>query len=400
MGKIKLKKEMLIYMMLIAVVAIGAGLGDSILNNFYKDAYNINAVQRAFIEFPRELPGVVCVFMIAALSFLGDIKLAVIAQILACLGIMALGIFTPSFGIMCIILFVYSLGVHLFMPLSDSIGMALAEPDKIGQRVGQYGSLKTTIAFMTGIFVFIGFRTGFLSFKTNLRMAFIISAIAYVVAIILAITLVKLTKDKHINIKSRKKNLVFKKEYKYYYMLTILHGVQKQVAYVFGSWVIIDLLLKGTDVMSVLVIVSSFLSIFFFKLVGKWMDQKGIQFVMYLDALSFIVIYVIYGLVVWYITATSTSITTIHILIIYSLFILDRLSMNVGVVKSVYLRNVATDKSDVTSVLSTGVSLDHIVSILAAQVSGIVWTMYGPHWVFFMAAFFSLGNLFVAYKIK
>lgn len=47
-----------------------------------------------------------------------------------------------------------------------------------------------------------------------------------------------------------------------------------------------------------------------------------------------------------------------------------------------------------------GVSLDHVVSILAAICGGFVWSQWGSHWVFFMAAAFSLGNLYVALRVQ
>ena len=85
---------------------------------------------------------------------------------------------------------------------------------------------------------------------------------------------------------------------------------------------------------------------------------------------------------------------------VYALFVMDRLSMQIGVVKSVYLKSIAVTREEITTTLSTGISLDHVVSILAAQLSGFIWTAFGPQWVFFMAAFFSLGNLFVAWRIR
>ena len=76
------------------------------------------------------------------------------------------------------------------------------------------------------------------------------------------------------------------------------------------------------------------------------------------------------------------------------------LSMQMGMVRSVYLRSIAWDENEVTAALSTGVSLDHIVSILAAVTGGFIWSRWGRHWVFFLAALFSLGNLYVAIRVR
>lgn len=401
-SKSTMSKSMILFFILVAFIAVGKGLSDSIFSNYYKEVYSVTATQRAFIEFPRELPGVLCALIIASLSSLGNLKIALFAQILSCIGITALGFFTPSFAVMLIFLFVNSTGMHLFMPLQDSIIMELAEKDKVGQRVGQLASLSTAIAFLTAIVVYVGFSTGFFYFSSTIQFVFIISAIAFFGAIIVNILLIKQAKKENLlqSVQPKKFKLTFRKDYKFYYLLTILHGVQKQIAYVFGSWVIIDLLLKGADIMSLLGIISSFFGIFFMQKIGKWIDSKGIRFMMYLDALTFIIIYTLYGFVVWGIADTLIPSSGWPVVIIYGLFILDRLSMQIGVVKSVYLKKIAHPQDDIASILSTGISLDHIVSIIAAQISGYIWVAAGPQWVFFFAAFISFGNLFVAKQIK
>ncbi len=397
MQKYARRGEMLLFFILISAVALGNSLSDSIYSNYFKEAYQVTTSQRAFIEFPRELPGLLCALVIASLSMLGDLKTSLIAQILACSGLTVLGIFTPSFGVMLIFLFINSLGMHLFMPLQDSIGMSLAEPGQIGRRMGQYASIRTAVGFVGGLIVFFGFRSKAFSFITPIKHVFLLGAEAFLVAIIASLMLTR--KVKPAAGVQRRVRLIFRKQYRYYYFLTILHGVQKQIAFVFGSWVLVDLLLKGADVMSVLLIASSFISIFFMNLIGKWMDRYGIKRMMYVDALTFIIIYVIYGFVVWGITSHLLPGSGWPVMVVYALFVMDRLSMQIGIVKSVYLQSIAVNREEVTATLSTGTSLDHIVSILAAQVSGLIWTQLGPQWVFFMAAFFSLGNLFVAWRI-
>lgn len=398
MSKRLLRKDLLLFFIMISAAALGDGLSNSVYSNYFKEAFNVSATQRAFIEFPRELPGLLCALVIASLSMLGDAKISLIAQLCASIGLMAMGVFSPSFGVMLIFLFINSMGMHLFMPLSDSMGMALAEPGQVGRRMGQYASMKMLFGFIAGITVFLGFRFGAFSFDKPVNLLFIIGAVCFLVAAVAAALLIK----QHVPVLGARKRatLVFRKRYRYYYLLTMLNGVQKQIAYVFGSWVIVDLLLKKADTMSLLLITASFISIFFMRVIGRWIDRFGIKRMMYVDALTFIFVYVIYGFVVWGVYSQTLPGIGWPVLLIYILFIMDRLSMQIGVVKSVYLKSIAVTKEEITATLSTGTSLDHVVSILAAQLSGLIWTIWGPQWVFFMAATFSLGNLFVAWRAK
>lgn len=401
--KYNISVSLLLFFILIGFVALGRGFSDAIFPNFYKDAYNINAAQRAFIEFPRELPGVLGVIIITSLSFIGDIKIAILAQIASCIGIFLLGIFTPSFTVMLIFLFINSLGMHVFMPIKDSVGMSLAEKGNVGKRMGQFASLTLFFSVLAGLTVFFGFRFEIFSFKTNFKATFIISAIVYLFATITAIALYYAMKKENIAIKREKNQkfkLFFRKEYKFYYLIAVLCGVQKQIALVFGSWVIIDLLSKGADTMSILIIISSFIGVFFLRIIGNWIDKFGIKKVMYADALSFIIVYVVYGFVVWAIIDNLLPKSGLSLMLVYLVFILDKMSMQFSIVRAVYLKSIALDENEISSVLSTGLSLDHIVSIIAAQISGYIWMTFGAQWVFFIAAFFSLGNLYAAYNIE
>lgn len=392
------RRELLLFFTMIAAAAFGAGLSDAVFGNYFKEAFQVTTAQRAFIEIPREMPGLLCALVIAWLAAWGDARSSLIAQICAFVGLIALALITPAYGVMLFFLFINSMGLHLAMPLNDSIGMGIAEPDKVGRRVGQYASVKTMMGFAAGIIVFFGFRFNVFSFTTPVNLLFLIGSGAYLIAILASALLVK-EKLPALSVPHKKRRkFVFRREYRYYYLLTMLSGVQKQIALVFGSWVIIELLGKKADTMSLLMITVSFISIFFMNLLGRWIDRFGIKKMMYLDALTFIFIYLIYGLVVWGITGKGLT-GTWPVLAIYVLFVMDRLSFNMSMVKSVYLRSIAVNKEEITSTLSAGTSLDHIVAILAAQLSGLVWTLWGPHWVFFIAAVFSLGNLFVAWRI-
>ena len=59
--------------------------------------------------------------------------------------------------------------------------------------------------------------------------------------VVIFIIFVYLNKAMHIEGSHPKKaRFVFRKEYKYYYILVIMFGVQKQMMMVYGPWVLID----------------------------------------------------------------------------------------------------------------------------------------------------------------
>lgn len=393
-----MKKELKVYFGIIALTALTLGFSNDILSNYFKDAYNVTAYQRGIIEFPREIPGFLCVFLVAGLSFINDIRIAIISQILSIIGIAVLGVLTPPFAVMLIFIFINSLGMHLFMPLQDSIGLALIDQKNIGKRMGQFKGVATAFQMMGAIVVFIGFKAGFFSFTTPVKWIFIISAIVLAVVLLLLVILDKMTHNP--DIKHEKFKLVLRKEYKFYYVLVVMFGVHKQMMIVYGPWVLVDLLNKKADTLAILGIIGSFAGIFFIPALGRWMDKLGIKKMLYADALSFVGVYLLYGLLTMGYSNGTLAKVGIPVFLAYGLFIIDRMSAQMGLVRTVYLRRIAVEDSDITPTLSFGMSMDHIVSIISAYLGGIVWTLLGPQYIFFLAAGLSLVNLYVAFRVK
>ena len=210
---LSIRPEVLMFFILISAVSLGNGLSDGVYSNYFKEVYHITAFQRGFIEFPRELPGLLCAVVIGTLGFLGDLRVAFIAQICAVIGVTMLGLLTPSFGVMLIFLFINSMGMHLFMPLQDAIGMSLAEQNQIGRRMGQYSSVRAAFSLIGALLVFFGFRTGLFAFDTSIKWVFIVAAGAFLCAMAMAAVMIKRLKPQRTA--PRRTKLVLRKQYRY-----------------------------------------------------------------------------------------------------------------------------------------------------------------------------------------
>jgi len=393
-----LSPSLKIYFIILALSALGLGMSSSFITNYFKDAYDISTLQRGVIEFPRELPGVFALFVIGFLSGFSDIKIALIAQSLTVFGLLVLGVMTPPFEIMLIFLFINSMGMHMGMPLRDSIGMGLIDSRNTGKRMGQFKGVYTGFTMVAAVIVFLGFRLNIFTYKTEVKSIFLI-AVGFLVGVIGLYFLLLKTVDH--KIQSRKKvKFIFRKEYKYYYILTVMLGVQKQIMLVYGPWVLIKMLDKGPDTMAILSIIGGFIGIFFIPALGRWTDRFGVKTILYADALSYIGIYVLYGLMAYGFASGSLPGVGLPVFIAYTMFILDKMSNQIGMIRTIYLRSILVEPGDLTPTLSMGLSLDHVVSILCAFLAAIVWEQWGPQYIFFLAASLSFVNLYVARKVE
>lgn len=394
----KKKQDLILFFFVIATFSIAIGFSESLFGNYFKEVYNIDGFVRGQIEFPRELPGILCFFIVGAVAFLGDITMAIIAQGLAATGLFVLGFFTPSFNYMLIFLFINSMGLHLYMPLRDSIGMALAEPDKVGKRMGQIGGVRFACMVVSGLLVFFLFKFEVFSFDQDIKWTFIVSAIFYIVTMVL---LIKLKRDVgQIRGKRGKFRFVMRKEYKYYYILAIVFGVQKQVMLVFGPWVLIETLGLKVDTIVMLGIIAGVIGMGFMPLLGRLIDKFGVKKLLYVDALSFIFVYLCYGILCQLFEWNVLAKVGLSVILTASLFVIDRLSTQMGVIRVMYLKSIAVSPDEITPTLSVGLGLDHIVSIIVAFFGGLAWVTIGAQYIFYIVAALSIINLVVAIRVK
>ncbi|MBN2144364.1 MAG: MFS transporter, partial [Candidatus Aureabacteria bacterium] len=132
-------KDFFLFWMAVCFFGFSQSIVDSTFNNFLSDTFSISNLQRSILEIPRELPGLLVVFIFALLFFLCSRRLAAFAHLLSGLGILLIALFSFNFPVMLVWLFIFSVGQHLFLPLLSSIGMELAKEGQAGKRLGQLG---------------------------------------------------------------------------------------------------------------------------------------------------------------------------------------------------------------------------------------------------------------------
>jgi MFS family permease len=399
------QRSLWIFAAALAAAALSAGFSDSLFSNYFKDAYQVTAVQRGLIEFPRELPGVLSLFLVSILAGLGDLRIAMLAQVTIAVGVLFLGFLTPPYLVMLSLVFIQSIGMHLWMPMQNSISMSLIRDEATaGRLVGRFNGVITAFGVLASLLTFLGFRSGFFSFTTPTKTIFVIAAVFSLAVVALLVALnrhnTRTMGDSPTETVMARPRFVFRWHYRHYYVLAIIFGVQKQIMLVYAPWVLIDLMDKKADTLSMLMMLGSLAGVFFTPALGRWLDRYGIRKMLFLDAYSFIGVYLAYGLMTAGFSSGLLSGSGWALFVLYALFILDRMSMQMGMVRSLYLRSIALTPEDISPTLVTGQSMDHVVSISMAALGGVIWATIGPKYVFFIAAALSLANVFVASRVK
>lgn len=377
-------RDMLLFISSIAMVGFAESIVNSVFNNFLSDTFRLTSFQRTFMEFPRELPGVLVIFVSAALYFVRGRRLAVFAMFCGALGLVLMAFLSVSFHWMFAWLFILSLGQHLFMPLNTSITMELARSGQTGKRLGQLNAVRNFAVVLGSFSIVIGFKY----FHCNFEVAFLIAAGFYLSAAIFIMTMHP--GKAH----PPAMHLRFHKSYGLYYWLSVLYGTRKQIFLTFAPWVLVTVFHQPTAILATLLTIAGIAGIAFQPLLGKSIDVFGERAVLIAEALLLVVVCSGYGF-----GRTLFSENT-ALLIACCCFVADQLLMSVNMARSTYLKKIAGHPDHITPTLTMSVSIDHVFSISVALLGGLVWSAWGYQAVFLCGGGIAVVNLVSALFVK
>jgi predicted MFS family arabinose efflux permease len=81
-------------------------------------------------------------------------------------------------------------------------------------------------------------------------------------------------------------------------------------------------------------------------------------------------------------------------------YVLDAIISVASMASNVYVQDIADSHEEITATLSTGISVNHVISILIALLGGLLWKFFGIELLFTISAILALLNSLYAATIK
>ncbi len=377
-------RELLLFATAALILGMAFSIVNATFNNFLNDRFALSGFERSFLEFPRELPGFLVVFVSAALWFLCSRRLGVVTMVLAATGAALIGFASSSYWVMVIWLFIYSLGDHLFMPIASTIGMELARKGQDGRRLGQLNGIRNLAAVLGSFSVALGFKYLGFSFQHTFAIA----------AVLLSLAAALLFMMKPEPVAEKRGFLQLHKEYRLYYILNVLSGARKQLFITFAPWVLVSVLGQSTQIMATLFTIGGVIGILFQPLLGWAIDKFGEQTVLASEAV--ILVFVCFG----YGFAKFTLPADTAFLVVCVCFLIDQMIFSVSMARATYMKKIAIQPDHIQPALTAAVTIDHIFSISAALLGGVVWSVFGFQYVFLFGAVIAVINFFTALRVR
>jgi MFS family permease len=371
------RRQLLLFFAATICLAATGSISDSVFNNFLHDTFHIEATGRGALELPREMPGFLVVVMAGALAAIPVTQVGVIGAGTLALGLVGLMFLGGHWYPMVAMMVLASTGLHLMMPVGSSIAIGLGGETKRGQRMGQVdalGSLGTIVATGSILVLFRHFGTHY-SAATLYNGAFLAGAMLAVVAAVIYSRM-------HVpHLHARRPRLVMRWKYSLYYSLELLFGARKQIFITFGPWVLITIYGQEASAIAGLYMIAAVIGLGFKPLMGYAIDRFGERFMLASDGAVLIFVCLGYGFA-RELTSTADSAR----LLACTCFVLDSLLFTIGSARAIYLSRIIHSPEELTSTLSMGVSINHVVSMTIPLVAGALWVWAGYQTVFVGAA--------------
>ncbi len=376
------------FLLSVIISGLSYGLYKGVLDNFLVEVVGMSEMGRGVTEFFRELPGILLVFVLAVFFMLSAETLYKVGAVIMLIGMTLHAVLPPSAVMITIAICTFSFGEHIQLGMKSTLTLKYAKPGNGGAALGAQSSANQ-IGTLAGYLVVVIAFAEFVKVKPSYTLFFAIAAVLAAVSMLCAFRITgKSETDKN------KSRFYFRKKYIKYYMLEMFYGARKQVFFTFGPYVLILFYGADTATISLLFAISAVVSMFAAPLVGRIIDKVGYKAVMVTDTLILVLVCFFYGF------AHHLFPKDVAFIVCCINYILDAVISLASMASNLYVKDLSDSEDEVKATISTGVSINHVITIFIALFGGWIWSTLGMELLFILSAILGLCNSAYAATIK
>ncbi len=353
----------------------------NIVTNYFENILGLQGPQFGYITAIREIPGFLLIFLSALFFRVSLQRVTAGALFLLAVGYVLFGA-SNSFWTVAPWVIVSSMGYHTVLQTQYALGMSLTTKEKSGAILGRLTALSQGGSFIALIFILITFHFGWLTF----RPAFVILGIVAALGGLAIMGFPHLHDGEEREQPVERPRIVLRKEYRYYYWLSLLDGGRQQVFFSFGLYVLVHAFHLSVAQISGLLIAITFASMLSGPTIGKLIDQYGER-------------QLLAGVNVGYVLALAGYAFTTNVIVACACYIIYTFIMPLSSMASAtYLRKIAVP-SDLAPSFAMGTTLQHAAAIVVPITAGFILNFVGYQIPFMIACGFASLTFLVTRKL-
>ena len=365
------KPEVFLYLFA-AAVPISFAAWQALINNFSIEQAGFSGVEIGILQSLREVPG----FLAFAVVFL---LLVMREQTIAFISLLALGIGTAITGMLPSVIGLYfttvlmSTGFHYAETVMQSLSLQLISAERLPFVLGR----QLAVASFTGLAVFavLYLMVDWLALD-YVWIYLLFGLVTLVIALLMYFGCPQFRGEAE-----QHKNMVLRRRYWLYYLLTFLSGARRQIFVVFAGFLMVEKFGFTVAQMSLLFLVNGVLTIYLAPRIGRLVSHWGERRTLSLEYAGLVCIFTAYAFAEnpWFASG---------------LYILDHVFFAMAIALKSYLKKIA-DPADMAATAGVSFSINHIAAVILPFALGLVWVV-SPPLVFIVGALIALASLLLS----
>ena len=347
----------------------------ALLNNFVVEKAAFTGIEIGILQSLREVPGFLAFTMVFVLLVIKEQIFAVFALALLGLGVAITGFFPTVFGLYFTTVLM-SIGFHYFEAVKQSLSLQWLSKEEAPQVLGRliaFGSLTSLIVYASLWALLEIFQASYLvNFFITGGLCMILALVMYFIFPIFPAKTIQ------------NKNLILRKRYWLYYLLTFLSGARRQIFMVFAAFLMVEKFGYSASQVTLLFLINYAFNWLFAEKIGQLIGKFGERKALTLEYLGLIFVFIAYGLV------DNPTLAA-------GLYILDHMFFAMAIAISTYFQKIA-DPKDMASSAGVSFTINHIAAVVIPAALGMVW-IWSHSLVFYIGACFALASLIAAQYI-
>ena len=344
----------------------------AMLNNFVVEKAAFTGVEIGILQSLREVPGFLSFTLIFVLLVIKEQIFAVFSLALLGLGVCLTGFFPTVYGLYFTTVLM-SIGFHYFEAVKQSLSLQWLSKEEAPIILGKL----LAVGSLTSLIVYGCLWTLLEFFQLPYWINF---AIAGGICIFLALVMFIFYPAFPSKVEQNQ-NLVLRKRYWLYYLLTFLSGARRQIFVVFAAFLMVEKFGYSASQVTLLFLVNYAFNYLFAEKIGSLIGKFGERRALTFEYIGLIIVFIAYGLVE---NATLAAF----------LYILDHMFFALAIAITTYFQKIA-DPKDMASNAGVSFTINHIAAIVVPALLGLVW-MWSHSLVFYIGAIFALLSLIAA----
>jgi len=328
-------------------------------SNFVAEEMGLSGFEQGLLETCREVCGIVALGVLAILAGVAEPLVAAAMLVLFGLGIGGYA-FVHDYLWLVLVSLVWSQGLHVWMPLPNSMALALAEPGRAGRRVGQVhaaGAAGSGLGLVAALVLYL--------MGVKIRPLFLVAGAAGLLAAVACLGIPR-------NIKTPGPRLVFRRKYSLFYLLNFLEGWRKQIFVAFAGFMLVRM--YGADLRTMLLLWIAIRAISWVASppVGRLIDRVGERRTLVFYFVCLTLFFIGYAVIQ-------------NKFVLYAVYVVNGAFVVFSMALTTYVNRIAPPREH-TPTLSMGVAMNHVAAVLMPLVGGLLWKFAGYQWTFLAGA--------------